>query len=158
MIITVFIKHPSCYIRLPWWPRQWRISLQSRRPGFDPWIGKILWRREWLSTSVFLPGESHGQRSLVGYSPRGRKESDTAERLTYTHHVIYNIKENRKKVFLVIRTLRIRFQPFSYITCSSINYICQVIHYILSTSSTIVEFPVMPLYLEVDCLHPVFFP
>ena len=94
----------------------------------------------------------------MGYSPRGRKESDTAERLTYTHHVIYNIKENRKKVFLVIRTLRIRFQPFSYITCSSINYICQVIHYILSTSSTIVEFPVMPLYLEVDCLHPVFFP
>ena len=83
---------------------------------FDPWIGKIPWRREWLSTSVFLPGESHGQRSLVGYCPWGHKESDTAERLTDTHHVIYNIKENRKKVFLVIKALRIHFQPFLYIT------------------------------------------
>ena len=37
--------------------------------GFNPWIGKIPWRRVWQHTSVFLPGESHGQRSLVGYSP-----------------------------------------------------------------------------------------
>ena len=37
------------------------------------------WRRAWQSTPVFLPGESHGQRSLVGYSPWGRKELDTAE-------------------------------------------------------------------------------
>ena len=40
------------------------------------------WRRKWQPTPVFLPGESHGQRSLVGYSPWGRKESDTTERLT----------------------------------------------------------------------------
>jgi len=39
----------------------------------DPWGGKILWRREWLPTPVFLPGEFHGQRSLVGYSPWGHK-------------------------------------------------------------------------------------
>jgi len=39
------------------------------------------WRRKWQPTPVFLPGESHGQRSLIGYSPRGRKESDTTERL-----------------------------------------------------------------------------
>ena len=37
--------------------------------GFDPWVGKIRWRRKWQPTSVFLPGESHGQRILVGYSP-----------------------------------------------------------------------------------------
>ena len=43
----------------------------------DPWVGKIRWRREWQPTPVFLPGEFHGQRSLVGYSPWGRKESDT---------------------------------------------------------------------------------
>ena len=43
------------------------------------------WRRKWQPTPVFLPGESHGQRSLVGYSPRGRKESDKTERLTHTH-------------------------------------------------------------------------
>ena len=44
---------------------------------FDPWIGRIPWRREWLPTPVFWPGELHGL-----YSPRGRKESDTTERLS----------------------------------------------------------------------------
>ena len=67
--------------RLPWKLRQYRISLQCVRPGFDPWVGKIPWRRAWLPVPVFLPGESHGQRSLAGYSPRGRKESDTTKRL-----------------------------------------------------------------------------
>ena len=43
---------------------------------FEPWVRKIPWRREWQPTAVFLPGESHGQRSLVGYSPWGHKESD----------------------------------------------------------------------------------
>ena len=46
---------------------------------FDPCVGKIPWRRAWQPTPVFLPGKSHGQRSLVGYSPWGRKESDTTE-------------------------------------------------------------------------------
>ena len=45
----------------------------------DPWVGKIPWRRAWQPTLVFLPGESHGQRSLVGYSPWGCKESDMTE-------------------------------------------------------------------------------
>ena len=52
------------------------------RPGFDPWVGKIPWRREWLPTPVFLPREFHGQRSLTSYSPWCCKESDTTERLT----------------------------------------------------------------------------
>ena len=41
--------------------------------GFDPWVRKIPWRRTWQPTPVFLPGESHGQRSLAGYSPQDRK-------------------------------------------------------------------------------------
>ena len=53
-----------------------------QEPGFDPWIGKIPWRRAWQPTPVFLPGESLGQRSLVGYSPWGRKESVMTERLS----------------------------------------------------------------------------
>ena len=53
-----------------------KICLQCRRHGFDPWVGKIPWRREWQPTQVFMPGESHRQKSLVGYSPWGRKESD----------------------------------------------------------------------------------
>ena len=56
--------------------------LQHRRPGFNPWVGKIPWRREWLPTPVFLPGEFHGQTSLAGYSPWGCKEWDTTEWLT----------------------------------------------------------------------------
>ena len=48
-------------------------------PGFDPWVRKIPWRREWLHTPVFLPGKSQGQRSQAGYSPWGCKESDTTD-------------------------------------------------------------------------------
>ena len=59
-----------------------RICQQCRRPMFDLWVRKIPWRREWLTTPAFLPGESYGQRSLAGYSPQGRKESDTTEKLT----------------------------------------------------------------------------
>ena len=50
----------------------------------DPWVWKIPWRRAWQPSSVFLPGESHGQRSLTGYSPQGHQESDTTE-ATYAH-------------------------------------------------------------------------
>ena len=52
-------------------------------PRFDPLVGKIPWRRKWQPTPVFLPGEPHGPRSLVGYSSRGHKESDTTERLHF---------------------------------------------------------------------------
>ena len=47
--------------------------------GFNPWLGKIPWRRAWQPNPVFLPGESHGQGRLVGYSPWGHKESDMTE-------------------------------------------------------------------------------
>ena len=50
-----------------------------KRCGFDPWVRKIPWRTAWQPTQVFLPGESHGQRSLAGYSPWGGKESDKTE-------------------------------------------------------------------------------
>ena len=54
-------------------------ACQCRRHRFDPWVGKIPWRRKWQLTLVFLPGKSHGQRS---YSQWGHKELDTTERLT----------------------------------------------------------------------------
>ena len=54
-------KEPTCQCRRP------------KRRGFDPWAGKIPWRRKWQPTPVFFPGESHGQRSLMDYSPWGRK-------------------------------------------------------------------------------------
>ena len=46
------------------------------------WVGKSPWRRKWQPALIFLPGKPHGQRSLVGYSPWGHEESDTAEQLT----------------------------------------------------------------------------
>ena len=56
--------------------------MQHRRPGFDPWVGKIPWRRKCLPTPIFLPGELHRQRSPAGYSPWGHKESDMTERFS----------------------------------------------------------------------------
>ena len=46
---------------------------RSKREVFDPWVGKMPWQRAWQVTPIFLPGKSHGQRSLVGYSPGGHK-------------------------------------------------------------------------------------
>ena len=63
-------------------PRCLRIHLPSRRCELDPWVRKIPWRRKRQPTPVFLPEKSHRQRSLVGYSPWGRRESDTTEQLT----------------------------------------------------------------------------
>ena len=73
-----FFSSVSCQFNCHLLRRQ-RIRLQCGRPGFDPWVGKIPWRRERLPTPVFRPGETHEQRSLAGYSPRGHKESDTTE-------------------------------------------------------------------------------
>ena len=69
--------------RHPWWLRWYSVCLQCGKLGFNPWVGKISWRRKWHPTPVFLPGKSHGQRSLVGYSPWGCKELDTTERLHF---------------------------------------------------------------------------
>ena len=59
---------------LVWWASlvglRWsRICLWCGRTGFDPWVGKVPWKKEWQPTPVFLPGDPHGQRSLAGYSP-----------------------------------------------------------------------------------------
>ena len=74
--VTILAQQAKCYCqalsaKLRWWLSWERICLQCRRPRFDPWVGKISWRREWQPTPVFLPGEPHGQRSQAGYSPRG---------------------------------------------------------------------------------------
>ena len=63
---------------------------QWRRPGFNPWVRDIPWRRKWWPISIFLPGEPHGQRSLVGYNPWGRKGLDTAEQLNTTDKGSWN--------------------------------------------------------------------
>ena len=78
---------------LPRWYNGTRSTCQCRRHrscGFDPWVGKIPWSRKWQTGPVFLPGQFHRQRSLVGYSPWGYKESDVTEPLsTWIHIYIY---------------------------------------------------------------------
>ena len=89
---------------LPWWLRQVKNLPTLRETQFDPWVGKIPWRRELHPTPVFLPGECHGQRSLVGCSPRGRKELDTAKWLTHrwiVKQMAYPIRNRYLPTFLL---------------------------------------------------------
>ena len=81
------LRLPRLTCRLPWWLS----GEESGRRGFDPWVGNIPWRRKWQPTPVFLPGKSHGQRSLADYSPWGHKsqtqlsnETTTTTRVTYS--------------------------------------------------------------------------
>ena len=60
-------KEPACQCR------------RCKRLEFNHWVGKIPWKRSWTPTPVFLPGKSHGQRSLAHYTPEGCKELDTTE-------------------------------------------------------------------------------
>ena len=72
---------------LPGWhsgKKKKKSACQHRRQGFGPWVRRIPWRKKWKPTPVFFPGETHGQRRLAGYSPRGCKESDMTEWLS-TH-------------------------------------------------------------------------
>ena len=78
-----------------WLSKQTELNWQCWRPGFNRWNRKSPWRREWLPTPVFLPGESHEQRSLAGYSPWGHKESDTTEQLSLSF-----FKKRRKYLLL----------------------------------------------------------
>ena len=59
---------------LPWWLSGKESACKCRRCRFNPWVRKIPWKRRWQPTLVFLPGKSHGQRSLVGHSPWGHKK------------------------------------------------------------------------------------
>ena len=75
-------------LKVPWWLSGKESACQCRRREFDLWVEKIPWRWEWQCTPVFLPGRSHGQRSLKGYSPRHCRESDMIERLSmHTHNI-----------------------------------------------------------------------
>ena len=77
-LMVQMVKESACQCR------------RLKRRGFNPWVDKIPWRRKWQPTLVFLPGESHGQKSLAGYSPWSHKELATTERArarahTHTH-------------------------------------------------------------------------
>ena len=76
-----------------------RICLQCRRAGFNLWVRKIPLEREMaIPTPVFLPGISHGQRHLAGYSPLGHQESDTTEQLTHTQAHVHALSVLIQKI------------------------------------------------------------
>ena len=77
---------------------------RCRRLGFNPWVRKIPWRRVWQPTPLFLPGESHKQRSLVGYSPWGHKKLDRTEQLS--SHTKSNGSKSKNKWWNLIKLKR----------------------------------------------------
>ena len=122
-------KEPTCQCR------------RHKRRGFNPWVRKIPWRRAWQPTPIFLPEESNGQRSLVGYSPWGRKESDMTERynsnlftgeqwhLMNMVQPIYFPPLQEEKVGSTIPLLSLStVSLFSVLSCKIIDLWCKVTH------------------------------
>ena len=125
----------------PWWLSGKESTCQYRKCRFDPWVGKIPWRREWQPTPVFLPGKSHGQRSLAGYSQWGckrvRHHLGTKQQQQYTrfhHHwdqhrpsLSHLAKQDRPlspqhcttPLLLVLPKTSSRFQPLLLMPCYS---------------------------------------
>ena len=97
---SVRAKEPACQCR------------RHKRCGFNPWVGNSPWRRAWPLTPVFLPGESHGQRSLAGYGPRGCKELDMTEQLTHNKHLgrfgsVNKLSGDRAMVLVSVESLKV---------------------------------------------------
>ena len=85
-----FVSGLTKWIGLPRWLNSKEFAWKCRRwrrHKFDPCVQKISRRRKWQSIPVFLPGESHRQRSLLGYSPWGHKEPDMTEQLSIHTHI-----------------------------------------------------------------------
>ena len=96
LVLAVYLS------RLPGWRGSKELACQCRthkRCGFDPWVGKIPWRRKCQLTAVFLPGKCHGCRSLVGCSPWGLKESDTTE---HAHTLYFSGSKTSKGHFSLL--------------------------------------------------------
>ena len=107
-----------------WWLRRWSVCLQCGRPKFESWVGKIPWRRKWQSITVLLPWKSHGRRSLVGYSPWGRKESDTTEWLySHLHSFLFKLGFEQQSFYVAMDSGHISF--------------CQLLNLNLSLPSTV---------------------
>ena len=100
----VDITHMITYIGIYTWASLVAQRLKHLPAMWETWVrslgGEDPLEEEMAPTPVFLPGESHGQRSLVGYSPRGRKESDTTERLNHHHPYI-----QASQVVLLVKNL-----------------------------------------------------
>ena len=105
-LVTIsFFEIPPLFLGFPGGASVKESACQCRRckrlrfnRWFNPWIGKILWRRAWQPTLVLLPGESHGQRSSAGYSPWGRRLGHAREHA----HVCDNTQSLSSSFFFLL--------------------------------------------------------
>ena len=97
-------------------------------------VGKIPWRREWLPTPVFLPGEFHGQRSLVGYSPWSHKESGMTKQLNNNKKLNIILKILWSFEFLLFKLTTSVFCSYFhrhiYVFQSFVCHILQIFHFV----------------------------
>ena len=106
---------------------------KCRRRRFIFWVRMIPWRRAWQPTPVFLPKEFHGQRSLVGYSPRDRKELDTTESLTLLS-CLASVHISRRSEITYSGSLTVLRQNHSHTVrcpyCSGMSHLSTVLSFI----------------------------
>ena len=91
-IFYPYYKEAVSISGLPWWLSGRVPTCQCRRCGFNPWAGKITCRRKWQPIPVFLPGKSHRQKSLAGYSPWGHKRVRHVLATLPCRHYLYPLK------------------------------------------------------------------
>ena len=92
-----------CSLGLPRWLSGKESACQCRRSEFNPWVRKILWRRKWQPTQVYLPEKFHGQRSLEDYSLWSWKQYDTIEWLSIHRHYFSEMKQLPKLRLKIVK-------------------------------------------------------
>ena len=104
-IYQLHVRQWMIPLTIPRWLSGKESGCRCRKLRFDPQVRKIPWRRKWQPTPVFLPRESYGQRSLVGYNPWGCKESDMTQQLNNNKPFMtialefHNLRENLNPSF-----------------------------------------------------------
>ena len=106
---------------LPRWCSGKESAYQYRRHEFDPWVGKIPWRRIWQPTPVFLPGKSHGFQGVVNPLCMGYKELDMTEQ-TCSLPIYSSCCISASVIYLCLQNILIMFQPQSFCTCHPITW------------------------------------
>ena len=81
-ILRSLYAQGTSFLGLPRWLTGKEFTCQCRRHTFNPWVGKIHWKRKWQPTLVLLLEQSNGQRNVAGYSPQGHEELDITEWLS----------------------------------------------------------------------------